>query len=123
MWGAITPLYLILGVIEVNNEKTKSVIAYLFGLISGLIILLMKDTEEKTRIHAAQSITIFLAYYIVKFAYGFIPFAIPYFEYILKGVYLVAIVTGMVKACSSDEPEIPVIGNIAKSIFKKQIEN
>lgn len=106
-----------------NDEKTKSVLAYIFGLISGLIILLMKDTEEKTRIHAAQSITIFFAYYIIKFAYGFIPFGIPYFEYILTAVYLVAIVTGIVKACNSDEPEIPVIGNIAKNIFKKQIEN
>ena len=106
-----------------NDEKTKSVIAYIFGLISGLIILLMKDTEERTKIHAAQSITIFLAYYIIKFAYGFIPFGIPYFEYILTAIYLVAIVTGIVKACNNDEPELPIIGNIAKNIFKKQIEN
>lgn len=106
-----------------NEEKTKSVIAYIFGLISGLIILLMKDTEERTKIHAAQSITLFLAYYILKFAYGFIPFGIPYFEYIITAVYLVAVIIGIVKACNDADPEIPVIGNLAKIIFKKQIEN
>lgn len=106
-----------------NAEKTKAVISYIFGIFSGLIILLMKDTEEKTRIHAAQSITIFLVYYIIKFAYAFISFDIPYFEYILIAVYLITIVTGIVKACNGGEPEIPVIGNIAKNTFKKQIKN
>lgn len=106
-----------------NDEKTKSVIAYIFGLISGFIILLMKDTQRNTRIHAAQSITIFIAYYIIKFAYGFVPFGIPYFEYILNAMYFLAIIVGIVKACdNNNEPEIPVIGDIAKKIFKKQIE-
>ncbi len=106
-----------------TNEKTKSVIAYLFGIIGGIIILVMKDTEKNTRIHASQSITIFLIFYIIKFLYPFIPFGIPYFEYILTAFYLITIVTGMVKACNSNNPDIPIIGNIAKNIFKKQIEN
>lgn len=106
-----------------NNEKTKSVIAYIFGLIGGLIVLLMKDSEKNTKVHAAQSIIIFLAYYIIKFAYGFIPFVIPYFEYIISGIYIIAIIIGIVNACNDNSPEIPIIGNIATSIFKKQIEN
>lgn len=106
-----------------KNEKTKAVIAYIFGLISGLIILLMKDSNKTTKLHAAQSITIFIGYYLINFIYGFIPFTIPFFEYILNGIYIVAIVIGIVKACSDDNPEIPVIGDLAKSIFKKQIDN
>ncbi len=106
-----------------NNEKTKSVLAYIFGIIGGVIVLVMKDTEKNTKIHAAQSITIFLAYYIIKFVYNFIPFGIPYFKYILSALYLIAIIVGIVKACNEDEPDIPIIGDIAKSIFKKQIED
>lgn len=106
-----------------NNQKTKSVVAYIFGLIGGLIVLMMKDSERNTKIHAAQSITIFIAYYIIKFAYTFIPFNIPYFRYILSAIYIVCMVVGIVKACNEDSPEIPVIGDIATSIFKKQIEN
>lgn len=105
-----------------NNEKTKSVLAYIFGIIGGLIVLIMKDSERRTKICAAQSITIFIAFYIVRFVSGFIPLSIPYLEYIIDGVYVVAIIVGIVKACSDDEPEIPVIGNLATSIFKKQIE-
>ena len=41
-----------------NNEKTKSVLAYIFGLIGGLIVLMMKGSEKRTKICAAQSITI-----------------------------------------------------------------
>ncbi len=105
-----------------NNEKTKSVIAYIFGIIGGLIILMMKDTEKNTKICAAQSITIFIMYYIIKFVYVFIPFNIPYFGYILSGVYIVAMVIGIVKACSDNDPKIPFVGDIATSLFKKQIE-
>ncbi|HCQ56150.1 MAG TPA: hypothetical protein DIU30_07425 [Clostridiales bacterium] len=106
-----------------NNEKTKSVLAYIFGLIGGLIVLMMKGSEKRTKICAAQSITIALIYYIVRVAYGFIPFNIPFFDYIVSGLYLVASIIGIVKACNdNEEPEISGIGEIAKSLFKKQIE-
>ena len=90
-----------------NNEKTKSVLAYIFGLIGGLIVLMMKGSEKRTKICAAQSITIALIYYIVRVAYGFIPFNIPFFDYIVSGLYLVASIIGIVKACNdNEEPEI-----------------
>ena len=105
-----------------NNEKTKSVLAYILGIIGGLIVLMMKDCEKRTRICAAQSITIFIAYYILRFAFRFIPLNIPHIRYILIILYIAAIVIGIIKACSDDDPEIPVIGELATSIFKKQIE-
>ena len=106
-----------------NNEKTKAVLAYLFGVIGGLIVLMMKDSERRTKICAAQSVTIFIVFFIIQFVSGFIPLSIPYFEYILNGIYVVAMIVGIVKACGDGEPEIPVIGDWATSIFKKQIEN
>ena len=106
-----------------NNEKTKAVLAYLFGVIGGLIVLMMKDSERRTKICAAQSVTIFIAFFIVRFVFGFIPFNIPYLEYLINIIYLAAVVVGIVKACGDAEPEIPVIGDLATSIFKKQIEN
>lgn len=105
-----------------KNEKTKAVIAYLFGFISGLIILLSNNTEKKTRIHAAQSVTLFLTYYIISVAYGFVPIKISYFEGILVMAYGVFSILGMVRACSDDDPKLPFIGDIATKVFKKQIE-
>lgn len=105
-----------------NNEKIKSVVAYIFGIIGGLIILLMKDTEKNTRIHAAQSIVIFLGYYIINVIYSWIPFVIPHFELVLMAVYIMVVIVGIIKVANSSEPEIPIVGGLAVSFFKKQIE-
>ena len=43
--------------------------------------------------------------------------------HLISGLYLVASIIGIVKACNdNEEPEISGIGEIAKSLFKKQIE-
>ena len=105
-----------------NNEKTKSVLAYIFGLIGGLIVLMMKGSEKRTKICAAQSITIALIYYIVRVAYGFIPFNIPFFDYIVSGLYLVASIIGIVKACNdNEEPEIS--GKLLNHCLKYKLNN
>lgn len=105
------------------NDKTKGVLAYIFGVISGVIMLVIKDNSKTVKLHGAQSITIWGLYFIIRMAYRFIPFTIPGFSTVLYGLYFVLIIIGIVKAYKEQEPEIPVIADIAKSIFKKQIED
>lgn len=105
------------------NDKTKGVLAYIFGFISGLIMLVMKENSKTVKLHGAQSVTIWGLYFIISMAYNFIPFNIPGFEVILYVAYFALIIMGIVKAAKDQEPELPVIGDIAKSIFKKQIES
>ena len=38
------------------------------------------------------------------------------------GVYIIGIIMGIVKANKEEDPELPVVGGIAKSIFGKKIE-
>lgn len=105
------------------NQKTRAILAYIFGWLGGLIVLFaVKDNEKNTKIHAAQAVVIGLGYTIISVAYGFIPVTIPFFSTALWAVYNLAIIFGIVKANKEEDPELPVIGNIAKSIFKKQIE-
>jgi len=105
------------------NEKTKSILAYLFGWIGGLIVLFaIKDNERNTKFHAAQSIVISVGYWLITVAYRFIPITIPMFSTILWGLYIVIIIMGIIKANKEEEPELPVIGGITKSIFGKKIE-
>lgn len=104
------------------NEKTKSVLAYLFGIIGGLIILMTKNSEQRTKICAAQSITIFIIFYLLKFFSRFTPWNLQYLNYILYGVYFLTIIFGIVKACNNEDPKLPIIGNLSISLFKKQIE-
>lgn len=100
------------------TQKGKSIIAYVFGLISGLIVLYgVKDTNKTTRLHAAQSTVMSVMYMVICAILGWIPFL----RSIVWILYLVFFIIGLVKACSDENPEIPGIANIAKEIFGKRI--
>ncbi len=106
------------------SEKGKSIIAWVFGWIGGLIVLFaLKDNSRNTKIHAAQSIVFSVAYFVISLIYNLIPIWIPFFSSALSIIYLVGVIMGIVKAAKEDEnPELPVIGGLAKSIFGKKIE-
>lgn len=104
------------------SEKGKAILAYVFGWLGGLIILFaVKNNERNTNFHAAQSIVIGVAYFVISTVYNFIPITIPFFSMALSAVYLVGIIMGITKACKEENPELPLVGNLAKSIFGKKI--
>ena len=106
------------------DDKGKGIIAYIFGLIGGLIVLLAfkKDNNKKTTIHACQSITLSIAIIALDVIYGIIPFSIPFFSTVVWALQIVLIVLGIVKVVKDEDPELPVIGGLAKSIFSKAID-
>lgn len=105
------------------NEKTKAIIAYVFGWIGGLIVLFaMKDNEKNTKFHAAQSIVLSVGYFLITLIYRYIPITIPFFTKAVWAIYIVGIIMGIAKANKEEDPELPIIGGVAKSIFGKQIE-
>jgi len=104
------------------SEKAKAILAYVFGWLGGLIVLFaMKDNEKNTKFHAAQAIVLGLGYSLVNLVYGLIPFSIPFFSTALWVIYIVGIVMGISKANKEEDPELPVIGGLTKSLFSKQI--
>lgn len=104
------------------SQKGRAIIAYVFGWLGGLIVLFaLKDNEKNTKMHAAQAVVIGLGYTILSTAYRLIPITIPFFSTALWVVYILAIIFGIVKANKEEDPELPVIGGLAKSIFGKQI--
>lgn len=105
-----------------SNDRIKGLVAYLLGFIGGLIMLLLKDNSKTVRFHGAQAIVISVGYYIISIAYSFIPVTIPLFNTVLNAIYAILIIMGCVKAYKEEEPELPVVGGIAKSIFAKQID-
>lgn len=105
------------------NEKTKCILAYIFSWLGGLIVLFgLKDNERNTKFHAAQAIIIGVAYLAITSIYRFLPIYLPFFGTAISVLYLLCIVFGIIKACNEEDPELPVIGNIAKSIFGSKIE-
>ncbi len=105
------------------TEKGKAILAYVFTWIGGLIVLYgMKDNERNTKFHAAQAIVIGIGYMIIYAIYRVIPIYIPFFSTIIYGLYIVLVIIGISKANKEEDPELPVVGNIAKSIFGKKID-
>lgn len=105
------------------TEKGKSILAYIFTWIGGLIVLYgMKDNEKNTKLHAAQAIVIGIGYMVIVAVYRFVPIKIPFFSTIMYGLYAVLVILGIVKANNEEDPELPVVGGIAKSIFGKKID-
>ena len=105
------------------SEKAKCVLAYIFGWIGGLVILYAaKNNERNTRFHAAQSIVLSVAYFIITVIINLIPFDIPFVGTAIYVVYIIGVIMGIVKACKNQDPELPVVGGLAKSIFGKKIE-
>lgn len=105
------------------SEKGKCILAYIFTWIGGLIVLfVIKDNERNTKIHAAQAIVIGIGYMIIVGVYRFIPIYIPFFSKMIYGLYAVCVIIGIVKANKEEDPELPVVGGIARSIFGKKID-
>ena len=105
------------------SEKAKAILAYIFGWLGGLIVLLSsKDGPRNTKFHAAQSIVISVGYFVIRIAYSFIPIGIPFFSTALWGIYIVAIIMGIMKANKEENPELPLVGKVAQAIFGKMID-
>ena len=105
------------------NDNTRAILAYAFTWLGGLIVLYgLKDNSKETKMHAAQAIVIGIGYMAIYMIYRFIPVYIPFFSTIVYGLYVAAVIVGIVKVCKGDDPELPGIGKLAKSIFGKKID-
>ena len=105
------------------DDKGKGVISYVFGWIGGLIVLLaFKDNNKKTTFHACQSITASVAFFAINFIYGIIPITIPFFSTVVWALQIVVLVMGIVKVVNNEDPELPVVGSLTKSIFGSKID-
>ena len=106
------------------DDKGKGIISYVFGWIGGLIVLLaFKDNNKKTTFHACQAITASVAFMAINFIYGFIPITIPFFSTVVWALQIVVLVMGIVKVVNNEDPELPVVGSLTKSIFGNKIDS
>lgn len=105
-----------------NNEKTKAIVAYIVP-ICAIIFLVQKETSRNTKFHCAQEIVIFVAYLILSFVLGIIAgiTGIGLISMSSYLIYIAFVIMGIVKANNEENPELPVIGEITKSIFGKTI--
>ncbi|MDR1066518.1 MAG: DUF4870 domain-containing protein [Clostridiales bacterium] len=107
------------------SDNALSVLSYLFGWVSGLIIFLVEQDNKKVRFHALQSTVWFggltVVFFVLRFLGG-IPFIGGVFGVISSILGLLATVSWiilMIKAGKGEEFKLPVIGDaVAEQVNK-----
>lgn len=100
---------------ENDNSKVLAAVAYVLTWVTGLIIYLVANKNDKyARYHAMQSIVFGIAATIIGIILGFIPII----GWILSPIYsilvIVAIIIFAVKAYNGEKFKLPVAGDIAE---------
>ncbi len=108
------------------DSNVAATLSYVLGWISGLIFLLIEDTDEFVRFHAMQSIIFFggvTAVCVVFWAMLRVPYINILFMVLLSIVGLFAFVLWlilMVKAYQKDTFKLPWVGSVAEKYSKKK---
>lgn len=89
-----------------------AVVAYLFGLISGIIIYLISK-DKFLKFHALQSILFSVVWAIIGWILTAIPGIGGVLDNIVNLVLFIVWIVLMVKAYKGEEYKLPVIGDLA----------
>lgn len=101
------------------KQNVRGLLAYLFGWIGGLVVLLAcKDNDERTKFNACQSIVISGGNTIISIVLRFIPY-VGFIASIISILAFILSLVGMIKAYKEQEYEIPVISDLTRNIFSK----
>lgn len=108
------------------NQNVRGVLAYILGIIGAAIVLAAyKDNDSRTKFNCYQSITISLISIVAGLALGILGSFLGFFAFVswLVSVLLfVCAIIGAVKAYKEEDCELPVISDLTRNIFKKQLD-
>jgi len=99
------------------NENLAAVLAYLFGFVSGIVVLIMEKENKFVRFAALQSTVFFLAGFFILSILGFvsrlwligIPFGLA--AWVLGGIIGLTWVILCIAALLGKKVKIPIIGD------------
>ncbi len=107
------------------NENVEALLAYLFGWLSGLIVLLLEKKSKFAKFHAAQSLVVFGGLTILEILVAIlaIPFALIGLGVVITLLYaliyltmLILWIVLMVKAYQHEEYRVPLAAGIADKL-------
>ena len=108
------------------NQNVRGVLAYIFGIIGAAIVLAAyKDNDSRTKFNCYQSITLSLVSIISGIIFGILSNFLAFFSFVSSIVSIlifVCCIIGAVKAYKEQDVELPVISDLTRNIFKKQLD-
>ena len=101
------------------SENIEGALAYVFGIISGLVFLIAENDNRFIRFHSLQSIMFFVCIAVLNIVVSvifFVPF-FGFFEFIVRGFIalasFIAYITLIILAYCGKVVKIPFIGELA----------
>ncbi|HVC33882.1 MAG TPA: hypothetical protein VNL16_10270 [Chloroflexota bacterium] len=114
------------------TPNTASGLAYILGLITGVVFLVIEPRNERVRFHAMQSIILSVAYIVIEIAltilfgiFAIIPGIRVVFAFLglivfplLGLVFFIAWLVTMIKAFTGSDFRLPIIAEYADKYSK-----
>jgi len=95
------------------EENIASGLCYVFGWLSGLILLLIEKESKEVRFHAMQSIIVFGGFNILNIVLSISIIGIPLIP-LLGVIALIVWILLMVKGFQGKRYKLPVVGDLAE---------
>ena len=96
------------------QANVAALLAYVLGLVSGLVFFLIEKDSKFVKFHAMQSIAFSLVLFVAGFVMAFIPFIGVLGTMVLQLGGLVVWILLMVKAFQGERFKLPVLGDFAE---------
>ncbi len=103
-------------------------LAYLFGLIGGIVIALGGGTNRFVRWSAAQSITMWALWIVIWKGLGLLAATIIFAPLVILAVFILPILGlilwlwTFITAFQGKEVEVPLVAGLTRSIFKSYLQ-
>lgn len=95
------------------QPHVAALLAYLFGLVTGVIFYLIEKENKFVKFHAMQSICISVAFFVIGIVFAFIPVIGVIAGLLLNLAGLILWIVCMVKAFQGEWFRLPVVGDVA----------
>ncbi|MCF8011897.1 MAG: DUF4870 domain-containing protein [Clostridiales bacterium] len=96
------------------SENIEGLLCYILGLITGIVFLLLEKENKFVRFHAMQSLTIFLALFVISLVGGAIPILGWIVSILTFPVGLIIALFLMYKAYQGETYKFPIAGGFAE---------
>ena len=108
------------------NQNVRGVLAYIFGIIGAAIVLAAyKDNEPRTKFNCYQSLTISIISIVSGIVLSILANFLSFFSFvswIISLLLFACCIIGAVKAYKEQDVELPVISDLTRKIFAKQLD-
>jgi uncharacterized membrane protein len=101
------------------DENVAGLLTYVFGLVTGILFLIIEKESKFVRFHAFQSILISAVYIILNMVLGFIPIIGWLISLLLSPVFFILWLVLLYQAYQGKWFKLPVIGDFAEEKSKK----